>query len=66
MVCRTSLSKCKSGLGLFDNSPNMRSVKIVLRSVKSQGIFFGLLCVATLFFLKRTEVPGTIKNFSPK
>ena len=27
----------------FDNSPNARSVKIVLRSVKSQGIFWVLM-----------------------
>ena len=45
------INKYKSGLGLIDNLPNARSVKIVLRSVKSQGKvreFFGLLCVATL------------------
>ena len=43
MVCRRSLSKCKSGLRLFDNSTNVRSVKIVLRSVKNLGIFWALM-----------------------
>ena len=37
MVCKRSWSKCNSGCVLFDNSPNAKSVKIVLRSVKSQG-----------------------------
>ena len=43
-----ALSKCKSGLGLFDKSPNVRSVKIVLRSVNGQGkareFFWALMC----------------------
>ena len=43
IVCRRSLNKCKSGPGLFDNSTNVRSVKIVLRSVKSQGVFWALV-----------------------
>ena len=33
------LKKCNSECGLFDNSLNAKSVKIVLRSGKSQGIY---------------------------
>ena len=43
MVSRRCLIKCKSGLGLFDNSTILRSVKSILRSVKSQGIFWALV-----------------------